>query len=77
MKPKGEVHPAAEHTILTSKERYGHASGTCFFTCIILLECCNSSMRRYNQLHHMDEETEAQGVYLSSSRTARAKHRKH
>lgn len=23
MKPKGEVHQAAEHTILTSKERYG------------------------------------------------------
>ena len=34
-------------------------------------------MRRYNQLHHLDEETEAQGGYLSSSHTARGKRRKH
>lgn len=47
------------------------------FTCVTLLEYLDSSMRRYNQLHHTEEETEAQGVYLSSSPTARAKRRKH
>lgn len=40
------------------------------FTCVTLLEYRDSSMRRYNQLHHTEEETEAQEFIYPSSPTA-------